>query len=171
MRLTTALLAFAASALAMPSGTTGNEPSKVAARASTTHIIFVSNFGIGADNFQAKAGDILEFRFSQGTHSVTQASFEEPCKYLEGGFASGLLVTYPNESQNEMAFRVTVKDDDPIWFYKGGVRNCHTHGHVGVVNPPDNGQSYNNFKTAALQRETTEEIGRRTGGTLVKIDD
>ncbi|PHH51894.1 hypothetical protein CFIMG_008546RA00001 [Ceratocystis fimbriata CBS 114723] len=162
MRLTTALLAFATGALAMPSGTTGNEPNKVVARAVATHTIFVSNEGFSRGDFKANAEDILEFHFKPGSHSVTQTSFRNPCRYLSGGFASGTVVTSRG---------VTLQDESPVWFYQAGDRTCSGNGFVGVVNAPETGgQYYGNFQRAALQKATTELIVLPAVGSFVTLD-
>ncbi|KKF93821.1 hypothetical protein CFO_g3815 [Ceratocystis platani] len=171
MRLTTALLAFATGALAMPSGTTGNEPSKVVARAVATHTIIVSNEGFSRGDFKANAEDILEFHFKPGSHSVTQTSFRNPCRYLSGGFASGTVVTSRGVWENEQVFQVTLQDESPVWFYQAGDKTCSGHGFVGVVNAPQtNGQYYGNFQRAALQKATTELIVLPAVGSFVTLD-
>ncbi|KAL1899040.1 hypothetical protein Cpir12675_001596 [Ceratocystis pirilliformis] len=171
MRLTTALLAFATGALAMPSGTTGNKPNKVVARAGATHTVTVSDNGFSPGDFEADAGDILEFHFKPGSHSVTQASFINPCRYLQGGFASGVLITSPGEVENSQVFQVYLQDNRPVWFFKGGEKSCSSNGLVGVVNAPGTGgQYYGNFQRAALRKATTELMLMSTGGTLVTIN-
>ena len=72
-------------------------------------------------SFQAAVGSSVEFVFYPKNHTVTQASFKEPCKPLEGGFNSGFN---PTPGQPTDTFTITVKDDKPIWFYCGQADHC-----------------------------------------------
>ncbi|KAL2887701.1 Extracellular serine-rich protein [Ceratocystis lukuohia] len=171
MRFTTATLLAAGTALGMPWSTTLNEPSRVVAEAGAIHSIDVNNDGFFPPDLEAEAGDILEFHFEPGTHSVIQASFDSPCKFANGGFASGIMVTQTNEEENRLILRVAVSNDEPIWFYNGSLDRCHKHGHVGVVNAPnslENDQYYGGFRRAALKRTYTENIATMTGGVFIE---
>lgn len=76
----------------------------------------------------AKPGDILQFTWGAGPHTVTQSSGEAPCNATLSGFKSG--------SQNAtFVFEQTVNSTDPIWFYCGIPTHCQK-GMFGVVNPP-----------------------------------
>ncbi|KAL1899039.1 hypothetical protein Cpir12675_001595 [Ceratocystis pirilliformis] len=171
MRFTTTTLLAAGTALGMPWSTTFSEPSRVVAEAGAIHSIAVNNDGFFPPDLEAEAGDILEFHFEPGTHSVIQSSFDSPCKFVHGGFASGIMVTQTNEEENRQVFRVAVSNDEPIWFYNGSLDRCHNYGHVGVVNALNslnNDQYYGRFRSAALGRIYTENIATMTGGVFIE---
>ncbi|PSS18529.1 hypothetical protein M430DRAFT_35038 [Amorphotheca resinae ATCC 22711] len=78
----------------------------------------------------ASVGDILEFRFFNGSapHSVVSGPFGTPCLPGSGGFFSGYL-------EGNDTFSVTVTTTDPIWYYCSAHKHCQ-YGMVGVINPP-----------------------------------
>ena len=61
---------------------------------SQVHIIDVSNRANAPiffpDNIVIPLGDVVQFQFQSGNHSVTQSAFNTPCPAVAGGFDSGL---------------------------------------------------------------------------------
>ncbi|KAL2888946.1 Extracellular serine-rich protein [Ceratocystis lukuohia] len=158
------LITAATAALAAPSPG-GWDIQKEAARVGAVHIITVSDEGFSPASLEAKYGDILEFHFKPGTHSVVQSSYESPCSYVKGGFTSGNMDTPEDQQENVRDFQVSVSDDQPIWFYNGSLDRCHKEGHVGVVNPPAS-DSLGNFQKSAREQTSTENVARTLGGIL-----
>jgi plastocyanin len=84
-----------------------------------THTVIVggsSGLIFDPPNLAAKPRDKVIFEFHQKNHSVVQSSFADPCRKLDGGFASGLqpvadgATTFPT-------FTVLVNDTNPVWAY------------------------------------------------------
>lgn len=109
----------------------------------TTHMVTVGDGGSFYDPPTVAAGlnDIISFVFTgEGSHSVTQSTYSDPCTPLPGGFNSGLY-TLSNSSQLNEApvWNLQITDDvDPIYFF---CTNTHPVSHcgsgmVGVINPP-----------------------------------
>ncbi|KAH8918496.1 hypothetical protein BT69DRAFT_575171 [Atractiella rhizophila] len=105
------------------------------------------------DQIDAPIGSRILFEFQTKNHTVTQSSFDEPCKPLEGGFKSGFQPSQlGNSSQTGPGFVVEVKDDKPIWFYCGQqLPKPHCpQGMVGAINAPKTGNTFDEFKKKAL---------------------
>lgn len=69
------------------------------------------------DQIKAAIGDAIEFEFLAANHTVTQSSFDTPCKRLPDGMDTG-FVPNPNNTvvpAPKMAMQVTV--DTPICEY------------------------------------------------------
>lgn len=84
-------------------------------------------------------GEIIEFHFYQGAHSVAQSAFDNPCVPINStasngveGFFSGPVSVASGESSN--VFRV-VSTGSPMWYYCATGKHCQ-NGMVGVINKP-----------------------------------
>jgi protein AFG1 len=150
--------------------------------------------GQGGLNFspnevKAAVGDVLEFHYVGGNHSVVQGDFDNPCNpATTGGFFSGYLpatngenVGFPPQSHTDApldyrrrtntpqpnVFRVTVNNTDPIAYYcsqKQPALHC-PNGMVGVVNPT-NASSFANYAAAAKNAQTVAAPPTVFGGVL-----
>ncbi|KAK2020745.1 hypothetical protein LX32DRAFT_294603 [Colletotrichum zoysiae] len=119
-------------------------PTSTAVLTTPTHSI-----AVGADGFvfspkviaNASIGDVLEFHFFPGGHSVARAEFEFPCIPYEytgtnkKGFFSG--TKHPQVvSYNELNFyRVRINDTSPLFFYCAVPGSCKDEHMIGAVNP------------------------------------
>lgn len=83
----------------------------------------------------ASVGDILEFQWGAGPHTVTRSSELTICnKTLASDvFASGI-------QNKSFIFHEVVNDTNPIFFYCGIPTHCEK-GMFGIVNPPNAGSS------------------------------
>jgi plastocyanin len=110
----------------------------------------------------AAKGDIVNFEFRGGNHTVTQSSFANPCAWQfntvtnQKGFNSGFL-PFVNTSGQVSVYSLAVNDPStPIWFFCGRVPHCKG-GMYGAINAPATGdRSFANF---AANVQTTEEPG------------
>jgi len=99
----------------------------------------------------AKIGDIIRFDFNSTNHTVTQSSFQEPCKPLANGFNTGFN-QFNNQSKTGIIFRdFEVKVSTPLWFYCAQVNHC-TKGMVLGVNP---GNKFPEFLSRATATATS----------------
>lgn len=64
------------------------------------------------DTIKANVGDMVVFEFMQKNHTVTQSTFAEPCKKMEGGMDSGFM---PNpEGMPGVTWNMTVETTEPL---------------------------------------------------------
>ncbi|KAJ7278922.1 Cupredoxin [Mycena rebaudengoi] len=107
------------------------------------HLIKVGADGLTytPSSISAAVGDTVTFEFHPKNHTVTQSSFEQPCKPLEEngkkGFKSGFQFVEAN-AINFPTFRITVNDTQPIWGYCGQTGHCSS-GMVFAINAVENG--------------------------------
>ncbi|KAJ7505641.1 hypothetical protein B0H11DRAFT_1850878 [Mycena galericulata] len=123
-----------------------------------THVIQVGLNGLSytPSNITAAVGDIVTFEFHPKNHTVTQSSFQNPCKALaetsttgQIGFKSGFVPVAATETVFP-TFNITINDTEPIWGYcgqQGPPVHC-TSGMVFSINAVED--SPNNF--AAFQK-------------------
>ncbi|GJE86848.1 cupredoxin domain-containing protein [Phanerochaete sordida] len=121
-----------------------------------------NGFTYSPSNVNAPVGTLVTFVFSSNTpHSVTEASFADPCTPLQGGFDSGVTTG--------TTFSVNVTDaSTPIYF------SCKFPGHCGLgmagtINAPASGNgSTTDFINAAKAIGSSEsnvpDNGPQTGG-------
>ncbi|KAJ5212681.1 Cupredoxin [Penicillium cinerascens] len=118
------------------------------------------------DTLNVAAGDKVEFHFFPGDHSVTQASFDNPCHPLNSSsFFSGFVA--PSSGESSAVFTLTVNDTNPIWFYCGQTGHCQA-GMVGVINPGSGPDTLDAFKKAAASASGDSVPAMVQGGILGK---
>lgn len=110
----------------------------------------------------ANKGDIVNFEFRGGNHTVTQSSFANPCAWQfntatnQKGFNSGFL-PFVNTSRQISVYSLEVIDPStPIWFFCGRVPHCKS-GMYGAINAPTTGNK--TFQSFAANVQTTNEPG------------
>ncbi|KAF5387058.1 hypothetical protein D9615_001795 [Tricholomella constricta] len=131
-------------------------------------VAFQSQFVFHPANITAPNGTLVTFWFPNSglDHSVTQSSFAAPCTYLaatdnsSAGFDSAL--------QSAKSFTINITDDTkPIWYHCKQAGHCGM-GMVGSINAPATGNTFDNFKAAALKIGPSEvqesNSGPVTGG-------
>ncbi|KAG5926446.1 hypothetical protein E4U42_003292 [Claviceps africana] len=125
--------------------------------ADTISITAMSNNTFSPDSVTAKQGDVLEFRFPSGNHSVVAGDYDCPCFALPpgSGFSSGTFDA--NSYEDDKVFRVTLSNADPVVFYSSQGDDC-SKGMVGIVNPNEK-QTLHKYRMRASQlaRCTTDK--------------
>lgn len=88
----------------------------------------------------AAAGDMVQFQFVAGNHTVTQSTFDQPCTPISNimsnvtGFHSGYMPVAASSSQGEIpTYTIQVNNTTPIWIYCAQGRHCQS-GMVMVIN-------------------------------------
>jgi len=130
---------------------------------SVDHKVVVGGTGVLAynpSNITAQVGDTVTFEFHQVNHTVTQSSFNTPCRALSltsttgaVGFDSGFnpvasgATTFPT-------YTITVNSTAPIWAYCRQANHCG-QGMVFSINSVESGS--NNF--AAFQALAKQQNG------------
>jgi plastocyanin len=62
----------------------------------------------------AAQGDVVKFVFKQKNHTVTQSTFDEPCKKMEGGMDSNFIANPEGKAGPEFEWEMTVPTTDPL---------------------------------------------------------
>lgn len=82
--------------------------------------------GYNPESITANVGDVVEFQFMQKNHTVTQSTFAEPCKAMEGGKDSGFM---PNpDGAAGVTWNMTVETTDAICKSSSCERDCMDSG-------------------------------------------
>ena len=63
---------------------------------------------------QAAQGDVVKFIFMQKNHTVTQSTFADPCKKMEGGLDSGFKPNPEGLSGPDFEWEMTVSSNEPL---------------------------------------------------------
>lgn len=122
------------------SGSSSDTSSTTSGSAAAQNGVTVINVGktplkMEPSSVNVPQGEIIEFHFFGGSHSVAQSAFDSPCVPLNAtaGFFSGRQpVATGAEGAN--VFRV-VSTGQPMWYYCATGQHCQS-GMVGVINPP-----------------------------------
>ncbi|KAG6011507.1 hypothetical protein E4U54_008052 [Claviceps lovelessii] len=126
--------------------------------ADTIKITATGNNTFIPDSVVAKPGDVVEFHFQSGNHSVVAGDYDCPCFPLPpgSGFSSGFFDVKACEDEN--VFRVTWTNTEPVVFYSSQGDEC-SKGMVGIINPNEK-QTLQSYKTRASQLSTCVQPGK-----------
>jgi plastocyanin len=143
-------------------------PSLVSA-ANLTVVVGANRDGTPALKFDpqqiiAQKGDVVNFEFRGGNHTITQSSFANPCAWQrntvtnENGFNSGFL-PYDNTTRQVSVYSLAVNDPSaPIWFFCGRPPHCKS-GMFGAINAPTTGNKTFQQFTANVQSANEPGLG------------
>ncbi|KAI1187721.1 Cupredoxin [Nemania serpens] len=134
------------------------------ASAQKVHVVSVSSanksLAFYPDNLKAAAGDMIQFQFLAGNHSVVQSNFDNPCTPIQAhvanatGFFSGYMNVAASAASGQIpVYTVEVKDTKPLWVYCSQGKHCQA-GMAMVVNEntaANSSRSLANFKSLAAQ--------------------
>lgn len=92
------------------------------------------------DNVKAAVGDMVQFQFVAGNHTVTQSTFDQPCKPINSvmsnvtGFHSGFMPVAASQATGMIpTYTIQVNATTPLWVYCAQGRHCES-GMVMVIN-------------------------------------
>jgi plastocyanin len=114
------------------------------ASAQKVHVVSVSSsnnsLAYYPDNLKAAAGDMIQFQFLAGNHSVVQSNFDNPCTPIQlhvanaTGMFSGYMDVAASASTGMIpTYTMMVADTKPLWLYCSQGKHCEK-GMVMVVN-------------------------------------
>jgi plastocyanin len=136
---------------------------------SVDHKVVVGGTGVLAynpSNITAQVGDTVTFEFHQVNHTVTQSSFNTPCRALSltsttgaVGFDSGFNPV-TSDATTFPTYTITVNATTPIWAYCRQAKHCG-QGMVFSINSVETGP--NNF--AAFQALAKQQNGTSSSTT------
>ncbi|CAG8949042.1 hypothetical protein HYFRA_00002171 [Hymenoscyphus fraxineus] len=103
-------------------------------------------------NTIAAVGETVTIKVPNGGNyswSIVQASFDEPCHYLTGGFHSGIVAADPDKPNTTFFdFSFIVRNQQPIYYNFGEKFTCTLGMAAGVNTPP--AQPAFKFRQAAI---------------------
>ncbi|KAG5990140.1 hypothetical protein E4U52_004897 [Claviceps spartinae] len=119
------------------------------AAADIIKITATTDSAFNPNSVTAKAGDVLEFHFQSGNHSVVAGDYHFACSPLPIGY--GFFSGYVNVDPGQIGkvFRVSLANDEPLVFYSSQVGDC-SRGMVGIVNPNEQQNLENYMMRASL---------------------
>jgi plastocyanin len=101
-------------------------------QATTVHVVTVSSSSATLtytpNNLTAAVGDMVQFQFAAGNHTVTQSTFDEPCQPIAKnsnvtGFFSGFQLVTAG-STNVPTYTIEINSTTPIWVYCSQASHC-----------------------------------------------
>jgi uncharacterized cupredoxin-like copper-binding protein len=116
----------------------------VASAQQTVHVVSVSTVSNNSlvftpDNIKVPAGDMIQFQFRAGNHSVAQSTFDNPCTPIsehtnQTGVFSGFQPVAASMAMGMVpTWTISVQNTNPMWFYCATGKHCQA-GMVMVVN-------------------------------------
>lgn len=146
------------------------------ASAQRLHVVSVSGEGDWAlkfapDNIKAPVGDMIQFQFRAGNHSVVQSTFDNPCNPIKmhtgtEGFYSGYQLVKASEEMDMIpTYTIMVKDDKPMWVYCSQGQHCQ-NGMTMVINE---NTAANSSRSLDEYRKLAAEAPDNLGGDVAGI--
>ncbi|KAI8944373.1 hypothetical protein F4801DRAFT_223025 [Xylaria longipes] len=150
------------------------------ASAQKVHVVSVSSanksLAFYPDNLKAAVGDMIQFQFLAGNHSVVQSNFDNPCTPIQehvanqtGMFSGYMDVAASAASGMIPVYTMEVTASTPIWLYCSQSMHCQA-GMVMVVNEntaANSSRSLAAFKDLSAKAPESLDplsIGSSTGG-------
>ncbi|KLO92266.1 uncharacterized protein LW93_7897 [Fusarium fujikuroi] len=119
---------------------------------------------------RAAAGDVIQFQFSNGNHTVTQSSEDSPCQPLQAT-QSGVIhsghIPFEAGQTTVGTFNVPLNNTEPIYLYCATGPHCQI-GQVMAINPPSE-ENLVQFSKKAAGALANVDAGAATGGTVGEI--
>ena len=114
------------------------------ASAQTVHVVSVSTQAnnsliFSPDNIKVPVGDMVQFQFRAGNHSVVQSSFDAPCAPIsqstnQTGLFSGFQPVAASQAMGTIpTWSIMVANQNPMWLYCATGKHCQS-GMVMVIN-------------------------------------
>ncbi|KAI0169178.1 hypothetical protein GGR52DRAFT_510595 [Hypoxylon sp. FL1284] len=119
---------------------------------------------------KAAVGDIIQFQFSSGNHTVTQSTQDAPCQPMQATVATAIHsghIPFQDGDTEVGTFNMPVTNADTMFLYCATGPHCQ-EGQVMIVNPADDQQIVDYAKAS----QATEKSGDGTtvsGGTVASI--
>ncbi|RYP13727.1 hypothetical protein DL765_006743 [Monosporascus sp. GIB2] len=123
-------------------------------------VVFVPNV------VKASVGDVVQFQFSAGNHTVTQSSADAACVPLQSGVHSG-HIPFEAGQATVGVFEMPVVSTDTMFLYCATGPHCQL-GQIMVINPTDDQQVVNYAKLAQAAPENIDGT-EVVGGTVSEI--
>jgi plastocyanin len=122
------------------------------------------------EKITAQPGDMVQFQFQGGNHTVTQSNFDNPCMPISPGVFSGFMPIPAGGAATQFpVFTVQVNDTKPIWIYCSQGKHCQ-QGMAMVINEntqANASRSLENYKklAAGATDAAGESMSMPSGGS------
>jgi len=114
----------------------------------------------------AAVGDIIQFQFSNGNHTVTQSTSDKACTPMDAGVHSG-HIPFKDGQTDVGTFNMPVTSTDPMFLYCATGPHCQ-EGQVMIINPTNAKQVVDYVKLSQATTKSTDG-GAPVGGAAGKI--
>ncbi|KAF2829150.1 hypothetical protein CC86DRAFT_318212, partial [Ophiobolus disseminans] len=114
----------------------------------------------------AALGDVIQFQFSNGNHTVTQSTADTACTPMQGGVHSG-HIPFEDGQTDVGTFNMPVTSTEPMFLYCATGPHCQ-EGQVMVVNAA-NAQQVAEYSKVSQGTEKSTDGTDVVGGTAGKI--
>ncbi|TQV91270.1 hypothetical protein V2A60_009456 [Cordyceps javanica] len=119
------------------------------------------------NSIQANIGDVVQFQFSNGNHTVTQSRETEGCQPMQATDPSAVHsghIPFKAGQVDVGTFTMVVQSTEPMFLYCATGPHCQT-GQVMVINPKSNTQLANYAKVSQAAKENVD--GKHVAGGIV----
>ncbi|KAM5359114.1 hypothetical protein ACJZ2D_014720 [Fusarium nematophilum] len=173
-------LALAALATAFPHGASpdtkkpftirSNDPVEARANRLITVVVGGPQDTFVPNLIRASPGDVIQFQFSSGNHTVTQSAQHAACQPLQAtvpeAIHSGHIPYEPGQT-TVGTFNLPLSSDEPIYLYCATGPHCQ-NGQVMAINPPNEAAlvAYSKLSAAAAENVDGDAV---SGGTVGEI--
>ncbi|KAI1413218.1 hypothetical protein F5Y13DRAFT_198941 [Hypoxylon sp. FL1857] len=123
-----------------------------------------------ANIVSAAVGDIIQFQFSNGNHTVTQSAQDTPCQPFQAMVVTAIHsghIPFQGGQTTVGTFNMPVTSTDTMFLYCATGPHCQ-EGQVMIVNTTDDQQIVNYAKAAAAMNASVDGI-TVSGGTVASI--
>ncbi|KAK3683344.1 hypothetical protein B0T22DRAFT_500903 [Podospora appendiculata] len=145
--------------------------SMASAQSVVTHVVTVgwnASLTYKPDNLKVNPGEMVQFQFVAGAHTVTQSTFDAPCQPISQhsnitGFHSGAQNVSASAASGMIpTYTIMVNNTNPIWVYCATGKHCE-NGMAMAINEPATNKTLVSYKTAAKDATTVVPGGASTG--------
>ncbi|KAJ6213713.1 hypothetical protein PSV09DRAFT_2396216 [Bipolaris maydis] len=118
------------------------------------------------NSITAAVGDIVQFQFSNGNHTVTQSTADTACTPMDGGIHSGHIPF--EDGQTEVGtFNMPITSTEPMFLYCATGPHCQL-GQVMMINP-SNATQLAEYTKKSQQSSASVDGTDVVGGTPGKL--
>ncbi|KAI1334132.1 hypothetical protein F5Y15DRAFT_314358 [Xylariaceae sp. FL0016] len=171
MRFSISSLAFAAAVTALPSSHIKRQDFVASASRLIPVVVGGTQDTYVPNSVTAAVGDIIQFQFSSGNHTVTQSSgVDAPCTALQGTVATAIHsghIPFEDGATTVGTFNMPVTTTDTLFLFCATGPHCQ-EGQVMIVNPTDD-QQILDFANAASLTAASVDGTTVVGGTVASI--
>lgn len=118
----------------------------------------------------AAVGDVVQFQFSNGNHTVTQSAADQGCTPLQATVPTAVHsghIPFQDGAQEVGTFNLVVANTDPMFLYCATGPHCQ-EGQVMVINPQNVNQVVDYAKVSQATTQSTDGT-TVVGGAVGKI--
>ncbi|KAL8286096.1 hypothetical protein RB600_010199 [Gaeumannomyces tritici] len=118
----------------------------------------------------AAVGDVIQFQFAEGNHTVTQSPETAACQPLQKTVATAVHsghIPYKSGQTTVGTFNVPITDTKPMFLYCATGPHCQL-GQVMIINPSNTAQVVNYAKLSAQAKDNVDG-GAPSGGSAASI--